>query len=249
MFLCDREAAKRLIPSGDPPTEKDSLRLQAIQSLLMVSQGDPRAQEAWTDFVEAVENCTPDPSLNLKNLKYLRFAMMPLLAESEVLAKQLADRVRPRAWNEGEVEVLLSSNSVGSFGAFVQLMAYFWHMDLGRVAEARQAIERGLEILAGTSERVPLTEYQLALEAAFVRAVFDRDGDGAMVLIQELGDEPVLKVERLRTEAAIAMARGSSQSALRMIEKAEELLRLHSTVYGTREDSFDLLNLVSRMQS
>jgi hypothetical protein len=245
--LCDRGAAKRLIPSGDPPSANDLLRLRRVNLLLMVSEGIPGVEEDWQEFVRALEKIAPDPGLNLIQLNYVRFAMMPLLAESEVLAKLVADRVRPREWNEGEICALISSNSNGNFGAFVQLMAYFWLMDLQRVEEARQSVERGLEILAGISDRERMIAYQLALEAAFVRAVFDRDGEGAMALIQELDDEPLLRVERLRTEAAIAMARGSVKSGRSMIEEALRLLRSEPAHIGSREDSFDLLEWVSRM--
>ena len=247
--LCDRETAKRLMPAGDPPGEIDSQRLKALQLLLMTSEKAPGVDKAWEDFLETLPTAAPRPDLDMTFLNYARFGLMPLLADSETLARQLMDGVRPRDWDQREFGELISLNRQGNFGAFVHLMAYFWHMDFARKREARVAVEHGRELLQEVDEPNGMISDQLTLEAAFLLAIYDRDPDAASKTIAELPEEPALRVERLRTEAAIAMAHGSVESARGMVSQAAEILRSSPNDYAVREDSLDLLDLVTRMHS
>lgn len=150
---------------------------------------------------------------------------------------------RPRDWPQRCMDQL-ATQSEGMNGHISRLMSYYWQLDRGETQTAREAIEALLPLM-DDSVALPFRNgvYQ---EAAYFLA---KQGELARAkeLFSKVPEQGIglMKWDRLRTEAAIAMAEGRMQDAESLIAEGLKLVPKSSAFTRARLEEMDVKEVAS----
>jgi hypothetical protein len=125
----------------------------------------------------------------------------------------------PRDWPQNTVRAAVSVRDGSSDECSACLMAYSHHLDRGDTGAARGALHRALEL----ADRYPPPFVPgLMAEAAFFEGFVSRDAAAARAYLAEVPETTIAVIpsDRLRAEAAVALAEGDAAGARERIERA-----------------------------
>lgn len=129
----------------------------------------------------------------------------------------------PRDWPDETVRAAVAARDGSSDECSASLLAYCHAFDRGDVAGARAALHRALEL----ADRYPQPFVPgLMAEAAFFEGFVSRDAAAARAYLAEVPEKTiaVTPFDRLRAEAAVAIAEGDGAGARERIERARAVL-------------------------
>ncbi|HRE04010.1 MAG TPA: hypothetical protein PKX00_00260 [Opitutaceae bacterium] len=131
------------------------------------------------------------------------------LSLSGVRARDLpADLVIKAAEPHGDPQV----------NAAMQLMAYLWALDQGRIDAARTYLYQSIE---GIDRVAPFLRDSLYAELAYFKAFHERDAAGARASLNQAGSCELSEETRLRAEAAVLLVEQQPAAA---VERANEAI-------------------------
>lgn len=129
----------------------------------------------------------------------------------------------PRDWPEDTVRAVVAARDGTSDECTANLLAYSHRLDRGDTAGARAALHRALEL----ADRYPPAFVPgLMAEAAFFEGFVSRDAAAARAYLAEVPEKTiaVTPFDRLRAEAAVAIAEGDAAAARERIERARAVM-------------------------
>ena len=137
-----------------------------------------------------------------------------------LLALGAADTA-PRDWPEETVRAVTEARDGTPDEVTAWLLAYSHLLDRGDVPAARQALHHALEL---ADQYPPPFVPGLMVEAAFFEGFFVRDAEAARAYLAEVpAKAPTVRAyDRLRAEAALALAEGDRAGAAERIARARE---------------------------
>lgn len=129
----------------------------------------------------------------------------------------------PREWPEEAVRAVTALRDGGPDECSASLLAYSHFLDRGDTGRARQALHRALELADQYPQ--PFVPALMA-EAAFFDGFVTRDAAAARAYLAEVPEKaPAVKpFDRLRAEAAVALAEGDRAGAAERIQRARAVL-------------------------
>lgn len=127
----------------------------------------------------------------------------------------------PRDWPEETVRAVTEARDGTSDEVTAWLLAYSHRLDRGDVPAARQALHRALEL---ADQYPPPFVPALMAEAAFFEGFFARDAEAARAYLAEVpAKAPAVRgYDRLRAQAALALAEGDRAAAAERVAQARE---------------------------
>ena len=139
-------------------------------------------------------------------------ATMPLIG-------LLTSGVAPRDWPRDLVERAVRDPDGTAEECQANLFAYSHYLDAGDVGRAGAHLDRGMAL---RETFPPLTQPSILIEAAYFEARFRGHRDPARELYAQIPPSAVgvQQYDRLRAEAAIALAEGNAAEARRLAEQA-----------------------------
>lgn len=128
----------------------------------------------------------------------------------------------PRDWPDETVRAATAARDGTSDECTANLLAYSQRLDRGDTAGARAALHRSLEL---ADQYPPAFVPGLMVEAAFFEGFVSRDAAAARAYLAEVPEKSIAVTpsDRLRAEAAIALAEGDVAGARERIERARAL--------------------------
>jgi hypothetical protein len=129
----------------------------------------------------------------------------------------------PRDWPRETVRAAAAVRDGSSDECSACLLAYSHHLDRGDVTAARADLHRALEL----ADQYPAAFVPaLMAEAAFFEGFVSRDAVAARAYLAEVPEKTiaVTPFDRLRAEAAVAIAEGDAAGARERIERARALM-------------------------
>jgi hypothetical protein len=218
-----------VVVAGGPVTSA-LLGLVAAASIPLVSSSHPfvRTELSWLRLLSSLLFLgTAVPVRNgpfvTDGLRFLRLVRRGAHSDRELAlithAALQRGGVRPRDWNQALLLRAVEIHDSSMFECQVLLYSYMHHLDRQAVSEAAASLRMALALAASLPDSL---KADCLLEAAYFAATYEKQPAAAREFLARVPPRAfgVLQSDRLRAEAAIAIAEGHSDAANDFISRA-----------------------------